>query len=278
MLTFSAKLFAVAAFLAVVIFLGLILWNALFPTSHPVENTALTNQLETQGSTEKEPVISSKLSSDDRIARYTLALALFTAMLVLVAAYQIGFLISANETAERDAAKDAANAAGDSVNLARDNSICQLRAYIFLDNDVIDNNNLRFATGDVPSGMFRLKNFGTTPANDLVVQISSGVGPWPLPEDTKLPLPAQTKGTQIAPPGAVTLWPLEPKGSPVAAEDFEQIKADRKRFYVWGRASYSDVFGKDRFTNFCLAVVPPTDPRSGAGYGLIRCPIHNDYN
>ena len=156
-------------------------------------------------------------------------------------------------------------------------NITQLRAYVFLDKEQIAEN-LRVAVGEVPGGMFQFTNFGLTPANNLVVQISSGVGPWPLAEDTKLPLPAQTKGTQVAPPGAVTFWPLEPQGRPVPAEDFEQIKAGKLRFYVWGRATYTDVFGRNRFTNFCLGVVPPTDPRSSSGYGFIRCPIHNDYN
>jgi hypothetical protein len=156
-------------------------------------------------------------------------------------------------------------------------SITQLRAYVFLDKDQIAEN-LRVAVGEVPAGMFRFNNFGLTPANNLLVHINSGVGPWPLPENAKLPLPTQTKGTQVAPPGAVTLWPLEPQGRPVPAEDFEEIKGGNAHFYVWGRATYTDVFGKDRFTNFCLAVVPPTDPRSGSGYGFIRCRIHNDYN
>ena len=85
-----------------------------------------------------------------------------------------------------------------------------------------------------------------------------------------------SKGTQIAPPGAVTLWPLEPQDVPVRTEDFEQMGT--LRFYVWSRANYANVFGIDRFTNFCLTVVPPTDQRSGSGYGFIRCHFHNDYN
>ena len=48
-----------------------------------------------------------------------------------------------------------------------------------------------------------------------------------------------------APDGAVTLWPLEPQSMPIRAEDFEQMKAGTLRFYVWGRANYTDVFGID---------------------------------
>jgi hypothetical protein len=74
-----------------------------------------------------------------------------------------------------------------------------------------------------------------------------------------------------APDGAVTLWPLEPQGTPVHAEDFERIKAGTLRFYVWGRANYADVSGIDRFTNFS-AVVPPTDSRSSSGYRFYSLP------
>jgi hypothetical protein len=216
----------------------------------------------------------------DGITVFTLILALATIFLGIAAGIQINSLRRAERISadSAKAARDAANAATDSVNIARDSSISQLRAYVFLDNDQIAEN-LRVAVGEVPTGMFRFKNFGLTPANNLTVHITSGAAPWPLAQDVKLPpLPTQTKGTQVAPPGAVTFWALEPQGYRVPAEDFDQMKIGKLRFYVWGWATYTDVFGKERFTNFCLAILPPTDPKSGSGYGIVRCPLHNDYS
>src|SRR5579872_1964061 len=113
MLNFSAKIFALAAFAAVVAFVGFVFWRTLFPPHHPVENAASSNeQYSDQQRAEKHAPVGNAIgdSANEKIANYTLALAVFTAMLVLVAAFQIAFLIRADETATRTA-QAAANSA-----------------------------------------------------------------------------------------------------------------------------------------------------------------------
>jgi hypothetical protein len=273
------------AFVLIVAVLGFFLWQTLFASekySYGQENAEPAYSEQQAGNENALRSSASPRSSsptDQAIAEYTKWLAIFTLFLVLAT---IGLFISGERNVQvarrsADAAKQSADAARDAVILAQENAERQLRAYVFLDKDQIVET-LRIAVGEVPSGMFRFTNFGLTPANNLAVHITSGTGPWPLPPDIKLPFPENLpKGIQVAPPGAVTLWPLEPQGNPVPAEDFEQIRIGKSRFYIWGRATYTDAFGKDRYTNFCLATVPPADPRSSSGYGFIRCSIHNDY-
>jgi hypothetical protein len=134
MLSFSAKMFALAAFAAVAIFVGVVLWRALFPP-HPIKNaTAADEQYSEQQSAEKEaPVSAAKIAADEKIATYTLALAIFTALLVLVSAFQIAFLIGADETARvaANAAQQSAEAAKQAIELSDKTAIRQLRAYVY---------------------------------------------------------------------------------------------------------------------------------------------------
>ena len=126
--------------------------------------------------------------------------------------------------------------------------------------------------------MIRVKNFGQTPAYNLLVNWGTGSGPWPLTNYDGLTIQPTKESVQIAPPGALTYWAIgKTGGGAVTAEEFADFRNGAKRFYIFGEITYKDAFQKDRYTNFCLAVVPPNDVGS-PDFGLQRCERHNDAN
>jgi hypothetical protein len=94
--------------------------------------------------------------ADDRIARYTQWLALFTAALAVVSGIQISFLIRADKTA-----RITANATTNSVTTARDSVRRQLRAYVHVANAQVFYNRSNPAQCYVAVA---IKNYGQTPA------------------------------------------------------------------------------------------------------------------
>src|SRR5580704_8482322 len=116
MLRHSAQIGALAFFAVVaVVLLGYILWRSLFPAHKPNHNDGGTNEqyAQQQSATKNTQIGSQKSVTDENIAIYTMALAIFTGLLVLVSTFQIGFWISANDTAT-----EAANAAKKSADVA----------------------------------------------------------------------------------------------------------------------------------------------------------------
>lgn len=162
-----------------------------------------------------------------------------------------------------------------SIKLAEDTAQRQLRAYVLLDHDKIFEN-LRFAVGERPTGMLRVKNFGLTPAHNLIVLRRTAIGPWPLPEDTDFTITPTHEGSQITAPGSVTYWGFGSSGKVVSEEEFTDAKSGKRRFYIFGKILYTDAFKKSHYTNFGLAV-PPLDD-IGSGFGLERCQQHNEAN
>ena len=140
---------------------------------------------------------------------------------------------------------------------------------------------LRLAVGEEPSFMLRFKNFGLTPAYKVGVVRSIMSGPWPLPDNVELTSNSVESGVQTLAPGAVTFGGSTPhKGgdaSVVTDGEMAQLRSGERRMYIYGQLTYVDAFNQDRFTNFCLCVVPPQDP-AAAQFGVQRCPCHNDAN
>jgi hypothetical protein len=153
------------------------------------------------------------------------------------------------------------------------------RAYVLLDSDKILET-LTVGVGKEPEFMLRVKNVGQTPAYKLGVVHGSASGPWPLPPDTDLTIKSTGEVRDISPPGNVTFWGTnaDSKGKAVTQAEFDAFKTGALRFYIFGRITYRDIYGADRYTNFCLSIVPPTDPQSAAGFGIQRCAQHNDSN
>lgn len=193
---------------------------------------------------------------------------------------QLDEMKSAGEHTKRaaDAAKDSADATRDAVKLSDKTAERQLRAYVHLDPEK-NIEKLRVAVGEEPIFMLRFRNFGLTPAYNLIVKRGTGIGPWPPPKDAEFAIAATvSEGGAIVPAGSISFWGSDndgPPGKTVSAEEFSDITAGKRRFYIFGQATYTDAFRIERHTNFCLAVLPPSDSNSG-DFGLQRCPQHND--
>lgn len=170
-----------------------------------------------------------KVSTDERIANYTLSLAILTGVL---AASTIGLWIvnyfvlrHGRETAER-----------------------QLRAYVMIDAASIENVKI----GGCPEAKLTIKNYGQTPAINLTHWARMGFYPYPLPL-TSVPLP---KKDQILPPrplgpGAV-VHVFSGIDKPLNPATLNAIEAKKYAIYVTGEIRYEDAFGKLRETDFLV--------------------------
>jgi hypothetical protein len=239
MLGTLAKVTAIAIFLVVCVFIGGVLWQSLFGSKEDNHygSSAQHQNTEQQSSDkrtdETRSITSAKQSTDDRLATYTLWLAVFTALLVLVSAFQISFLISADRTAAQ-----AAEAAKSSVEIAE--------------------RTLRLSQG-ANIGMYRWesKNIETNKSPFIRVEIAN-VGhsiavvldDWSkITIDAKLPdVPVYgSHPTNIpVPPGGASF--LELDGSVAAKpvvltqQHIDELIAGQKKFFVWGRITYRDIF------------------------------------
>jgi hypothetical protein len=99
-----------------------------------------------------------------------------------------------------------------------------------------------------------------------------------LPAEFDFPLQQKDgQPSKIAQPGEVTFWALgDPTNPPITQAQFDQLKSGALRFYVYGRVEYKDKLGNARWTNFCVATVPPTDPNQALGFGIQRAARNND--
>jgi hypothetical protein len=253
MLTFSAKIFTLAVLLTVVVFLAVVLWQSLFPSHHPKYNAAAENQqyAQEQSSEQKAPVSELKASVDERLATYTLALAIFTALLVLISAFQIGFLISADETATETAkaAQQSAKAAIKAVNSLPNVE----RAYVYLHHELTET---LIATpapeGQPPKVLYTFRNYGKTPAVMVDLYAFARYIPEGFPKITRV----ENQG--FAPP--IVFAPYTGADKPFlfsalievpTSEQIEKTRAGVGKIFFWGLVEYKDVFGGIHETGFC---------------------------
>jgi hypothetical protein len=95
-----------------------------------------------------------------------------------------------------------------------------------------------------------IKNFGQTPARQVICHTSIGVYPYPLvvlldpeagPNPSKSPL---------APSQTIKQFPTLEK--PLTEAHLDALIAKQAAIYVWGKISYIDVFNIEQHTTFCL--------------------------
>jgi hypothetical protein len=116
----------------------------------------------------------------------------------------------------------------------------QLRVYVFLDNAFISN------LGDSWSIIYKIKNYGSTPAHNVILTEAAEVVSW-REELTEIPRPTtQVKLGSMAPNG--DFFENEPvlsgRCSPSA------LIAKQKAIYLVGKIEYVDAFKIKRWTNF----------------------------
>ena len=161
MLKTAAQSAAILVFVLVVLFLGFLLVRTLFPPLQPVqqEKTEQPQQYNAEENENRKFAESFwQRPTNDPVAFFTLWIAAFTALLVLVSAFQIGFLISANDTAT-----EAANAAKISADVAKRTLTGLERPYIFLDAPKIMSPPTQLPV-IIPQIEYTFRNYGRTPA------------------------------------------------------------------------------------------------------------------
>jgi hypothetical protein len=187
------------------------------------------------------------------------AIAFFTLCLVLVGGVQLRFfyvqlrliresLIDAKIAA--DAAKDGARAARDSADTAKISMVASDRAYVH-------HNEFRWISHkNIGDGQIfwrirpRWINSGNTPTRRLRVYVHYEPRDDELPKDYKfVPGKVEFVPTTIAPKGE-----LESGHRDITGADLVAISRGEKHLYVWGTASYRDVFPgtSEHITKFCV--------------------------
>jgi len=159
--------------------------------------------------------------------------------------------------------------------VARDTEKRSLRAYVFLvpDNEVtVDVFPSKTAIGQIE---VNVRNSGQTPAYDVVANSWVALEEWPPPSDFKYTGPPDPKGDSrlILAPGGVQHYHTG-TARPFTDQEWQEIEAGTKSFYVYGSITYTDAFGYPRYTNFCLASAVGID--RVFKNAIAHCPRHND--
>jgi len=100
-----------------------------------------------------------------------------------------------------------------------------------------------------------LTNSGNTPAHGIRYWANAGVYDFPLPDDFDFPDGEDSVVTSFAigPHQSVVLNARLPDF--VGDDQAQDIKDGKnKRVYIWGKVSYVDVFGQERFTQFSHSI------------------------
>lgn len=195
-------------------------------------------------------------SADDRVADYTEILAWFTGVLAVVSVFQAYFIIRADRTSARTTSN---------AELAM---ITSQRAYLFAEGFK--------ALAETPAGQvgnhwrFRpwWRNSGDTPPKDLVVYTQCVVTDRPLADDYAFTFDTKDSGTGVISAKGSSMGGQAPKqvsgepNSAISPGEISQVQSGEKLIYLWGWASYNDVFPGTRrhLTHFCWSCVPYGDP------------------
>jgi hypothetical protein len=199
--------------------------------------------------------------SDDRIARYTLYLAVFSGLLLIVAVFQIWLLLRAETVAEKSA-----NAANKSAEIAERALIAGERAFISV--TFQPSANIDVATGNIIGWSFTpvWYNSGNTPTRDMQNHISRHMFVGMIPKDWDFP-DAWASNSPVAERVPIFI-PGPPKGiSPgqtvgVTVEQMREVVSGKKTLYMWGWATDSDVFPQTskHVTRFAIQISAGGDP------------------
>lgn len=129
--------------------------------------------------------------------------------------------------------------------ITREGSRRQLRAYV-----LVEGCKLTKGKDDSPVVRLVTKNFGQTPAHDVVTWVGTRVDEHPLQSELPDPGDAVRAHPSIIGPGS-----FQESFVPVTRQNWAQwelIRAKEGAVYVWGRVKYTDAFRKKRTTRFRL--------------------------
>ncbi|WP_316216758.1 hypothetical protein [Bradyrhizobium sp. SZCCHNR3003] len=190
----------------------------------------------------------------DSVGLYTMVLAVFTALLVVVSAAQGYFILQSDKTAK--AAAEAARKSADAATQSADAAYAAERARFFI---VIDKHNLTevlkhvtdrggLAPGENFYIRFHFVNYGKTPGIIKELTIDSRIAPDPVDPLSHPLIPKQFPARMVG-----TNEGTEPDGySPKSLKQSEvqAIALNRDRLWFWGRLYYDDVFGNHHVHKF----------------------------
>lgn len=131
---------------------------------------------------------------------------------------------------------------------AKDTAERELRAYVCIESS---SGAESLEDPSWPTFKIEAKNFGKTPAFDVISWI--GVGVREYPADSELPKPPdeEPQSKTILGPECKTTLMGTFRRKPTAFE-VDAINSGKGAIYVQGRIEYKDAFNKPRFTTFCL--------------------------
>jgi hypothetical protein len=107
-----------------------------------------------------------------------------------------------------------------------------------------------------------LENAGNTPTKDLMLVVDSALRETPLPDDFTFPYRAIPAPSLVGAHQTVGV-----NNAIILDDDLLSVKQGKKFFYIWGTATYRDVFDEtpEHTTEFCTAIGrvigDPLDPR-----------------
>jgi hypothetical protein len=213
-------------------------------------------------------------SSDDRLATYTLWLALFTAALACISGLQIYFLTRADKTGRitAEAARDSAHAATEqgsltqaSINQGARSSRTGLRAYVYPQST--DATQFRIGNAAFMTVSIVWKNMGQTPMRHGQIWLRAREFPGRIPPDFDFPKNEfLVSGATVAGPGQEFVSQIN-----IGFRDLQDAFAGTHALCVYGAAEYDDVFRgtQRRKTEFCYQIKVMTEPALDGQCGIV---------
>jgi hypothetical protein len=140
--------------------------------------------------------------------------------------------------------------------LSEDTAQRQLRAYMVADMSSVT----RWKQGQTAEAETIMKNTGLTPAYDIEGWSAIMYDKYPLPYKFPISVPLETTLAQsVLGSGGVVRLKAPTKTVVPTLETNTEFEAGTMALYFWGKVTYRDAFGKERFTNFRFYMTRPTE-------------------
>jgi hypothetical protein len=243
--------------LAVAIFaIGLAVSPSIFSPNQSAENSATTEKPD-----EKSKKVGKSESADDRIAKYTLWLAILTGGLVIVSVFQGVMLLRSDKTAR--IAAEAAKKSADAV-VSAELPILILH-FVNLAAPGIASIAPNTPLPEKFKPIISFENYGRGPA-----QIVSGCLEWTLAKDpSELPLPPKYQNIVPYTANAVVLQnrriPIDaPCEIELTSDQIVSLNTHEQFLWVYGYIAYRDFLDRAHEARFCIKWVPHREGHSGS--------------
>jgi hypothetical protein len=156
-------------------------------------------------------------------------------------------------TTSADAAQDAVRSSDKARALAEDTAKRQLRAYICVNTAALE-----LFSPNQPTPIVNFKNCGQTPAYDVRCWIHTWIAHYPLTETLPIPPEDFMMASNTLGPGGTTHM-VAPKKAPLDQFTTNMLGTATATYFVYGRVTYKDVFGRQWYTNYRLMYGGPRE-------------------